>query len=60
MGRVNENENRSKISISAETYKKLTNYLMDFQQVGKLKCLFLTVLGVHILACSETNMVLNG
>ncbi len=60
MGRVNENENRSKISISAESKKKQTNYLMDFQQAEKSKCLLPTVPGVHILECLETNTELNG
>src|SRR5438477_2026887 len=40
--------------------KKPTNYLTDFQQEDKLKCLLLTVLGVHISQCLETNMELNG
>ena len=31
MGRTNENENRSKIVINAESKKKQTNYLMAFQ-----------------------------
>jgi PhnB protein len=60
MGRTNENENRSKIVISEEAKKKLKNYSMDFRQADKLKCLFLTAPGVHILECSETNMELNG
>jgi uncharacterized glyoxalase superfamily protein PhnB len=40
--------------------KKQTNYLADFQQAEVLKCLLATVPGVHILACLETNSVLNG
>ena len=60
MGRTNENENRSKISSVQKAKKKPTNYLTGFQQVDKLKCLLTTVLGVHTLACLETNMELNG
>ncbi len=60
MGRVNENENRSKISLAQKAVKKPTNYLTGFQQVEILKCLLVTVPGVHILECLETNMVLNG
>ncbi len=40
--------------------KKLTDYLVDFQQVGISKCLSTTVPGVHTLQCLETNMALSG
>ena len=61
MGKTNENENRSKISISAESKEeadKLFNGLSA--AVDKLKCLLPTVPGVHTLECLETNMELNG
>jgi PhnB protein len=50
MGTVNENENRSKISISATS----------FQLAEMLNFLLATVPGVLILGCLETNTVLNG
>src|SRR3954462_8880278 len=40
--------------------KKQTNYLLDFQQAEVLKYPLVTVPGVHILGCLETNSVLNG
>src|SRR5947209_6744708 len=40
--------------------KKQTKYSMDFQQEEALKCLLVTVPGVPILECLETNSVLNG
>jgi PhnB protein len=60
MGRTNENENRSKIVISAESKEEASKLLMDFQKAETLKCLSATVHGVHILVCSGTNTVLNG
>ena len=39
MGQVNVIENRSKISISAESREKPTSCLTDFQKVVKLRCL---------------------
>jgi uncharacterized glyoxalase superfamily protein PhnB len=60
MGKVNENENRSKISISAESKEEADKFSSDFQQMEILKCLLQTVLGVLILECLETNTVLNG
>jgi len=60
MGRVNENENRSKIAITAESKEELTRYLMGFQYSGKLKCLLTKIPMVLILLCLEINSVLNG
>ena len=60
MGRTNENENRSKISISAESREEADKLLTDFQLEVILKCLLATVPGAHILECLETNSVLNG
>ena len=60
MGQVNENENRSKISISAESRDEPTNYLADFQQAEILKRQLASIPGVHILECLEINSVLNG
>ena len=60
MGKVNENENRSKISVGAESRKEADKLLVGFQQVVILKCPLETVLGVHILECLEINSVLNG
>lgn len=59
LGRTNENENRSKIVISAESKEEADKLFTDFQQVEQLKCQFLIIPGVHILECLETNMVLN-
>jgi hypothetical protein len=59
MGRVNENENRSKISISAESREEPINYLKD-SRLEPLKFLLARVLGILILVCSETNLELNG
>src|SRR6476619_4334690 len=39
---------------------KPINYLMDFQQEGKLNTLLETASGVHTLDVLETNMELNG
>jgi len=60
LGKTNENEHRSKISISGKAKKKPINYSTAFQQADKLKCLFQIVHGVLISVCSATNMVLNG
>jgi PhnB protein len=37
MGRVNENENRSKISVSAESREEAYRFFSGFQQAGPLK-----------------------
>jgi uncharacterized glyoxalase superfamily protein PhnB len=58
MGRVNENENRSKIVVNAGSREEAekTGYLPVEMSKGHLA----TVPGVHTPECSETNMVLNG
>lgn len=60
LGRVNENENRSKISVSAVNRKKLIDYLLDCQPVEILKCQSVTVHGEPILECFEINSELSG
>jgi PhnB protein len=60
MGRVNENENRSKISVSAESREEADKIFNGYQQVEMLKGLLATAPGVPTPACLGTNMVLNG
>jgi PhnB protein len=60
MGRVNENENRSKISISAESREEAEKILKDYRQAERLKDLSTTAHGARMPACSEINMVLSG
>ena len=60
MGRVNENENRSKIVINAESREEADKLFKGLSKAEVLKYLWTTVPGVHILECLETNMVLNG
>ena len=60
MGRVNENENRSKIAITAAVKMRQTRYLTDSRSAALLKCLWRRVLGVHTLRCLETNTGSNG
>jgi PhnB protein len=55
MGRTNENENRSKIAISAESREEADKLFSGLSAGGKLKCLWKTVLGVPILGCLEIN-----
>ena len=60
MRRTNENENRSKISISAESKEEADKLFNGLSAGGQIECLLLTVPGVHISECLETNMELNG
>jgi len=60
MGRVNENENRSKISISAEVKKKQTNYSTDSRLGGTVEMPMAESPWGHTLRCLETNTELNG
>ena len=49
-----------KLQLLLKVKKRLTSYLMDFQQAGKLKCLLTKIPMVLILLCLEINSVLNG
>jgi len=66
MGKTNENENRSKIAIRAESKEeavrlfKPSGCLTGFQQEDKLNCRLPRALETPTLVCSETNMALNG
>jgi PhnB protein len=55
MGPVNENENRSKISISAESREEAEKLFNGLSAGGNVEGPM-----VHTPECSETNMVLNG
>jgi hypothetical protein len=55
LGKVNENENRSKISISTES-KEDADKLFSGLSAGRQ----IEMPGVLMLACLETNMALNG
>jgi PhnB protein len=52
MGRVNERENRSKISISAESREEADKLFSGLSAGGEVKCPLGTVPGVPILECS--------
>ena len=61
MGRTNENENRSKIVISAESKEEADKLFNELSAGGQIEDLLVIVPGVvHILVVSETNTVLNG
>ena len=60
LGKTNENENRSKIAISTESKEEADKLFNGLSAGGNIESLLPTVPGVHILACLETNMVLNG
>ncbi|MDB5117222.1 MAG: hypothetical protein JWQ79_2714 [Mucilaginibacter sp.] len=60
MGRVNENENRSKISVSAESREEADKIFNGLSVGGDIEGQLATVPGVHTLECLGTNMVLNG
>jgi PhnB protein len=60
LGKTNENENRSKISISAESKEEADKLFNGLSAGGQIEMPISIVLGVHILVCLETNMVLNG
>ncbi len=62
MGRTNENEKQILKFLLAQKSREEAdkNILTGFQQAEILKCLLVSVPGVPILRCLETNMVLNG
>jgi PhnB protein len=60
LGRTNENENRSKIVISAESKEEADKLFNGLSAEGQIEMPISDSLGVHILVCSETNMELNG
>lgn len=60
LGRTNENENRSKIVISAETKEEADKLFNGLSSGGTVEMPIADSPGVLILACSEINMVLNG
>jgi PhnB protein len=62
MGKVSENENRSKISVSAETKKEADTIFNGLSAGGQVEVPMdkRRVRGVLILVCLETNMVSSG
>ena len=60
MGQVNVIENRSKISISAESREEADKLFNGLSEGGQVEMPLKTVLGVHILECLETNLELSG
>lgn len=60
LGRVSENENRSKIYVNAESREEADKILTDYLQAEKWKGLLATAHGVPMLECSGINMALNG
>ena len=60
MGRVSENENRSKIYLNVESREEADKYLMHYLRVERWKGLLAIVHGVLMPECLEINMVLNG
>ena len=61
MGRTNENENRSKIVINAESKEEADRLFNGLSVGGQIEGLLVIVPGVaHILVVLETNTVLNG
>jgi uncharacterized glyoxalase superfamily protein PhnB len=58
--KTNENENRSKISISAESKEEADKLFNGLSVGGQIEVPIETALGVLILVCLETNLVLNG
>lgn len=60
MGRVNENENRSKISIIAESKEEADKIFNGLSAGGQIEAPIETVPGARILECLEINMVLSG
>ena len=60
MGRTNENENRSKISISAESKEEAFKLYNGLSVGGQIEVRFLKILPKLILLCLEINTVLNG
>ena len=57
MGKVNENENRSKISISAESREEADKLFNGLSAGGNTEFPMAIVPGVFILECLETNSV---
>ncbi|MEJ7683358.1 MAG: hypothetical protein WKG06_36965 [Segetibacter sp.] len=60
MGQVNENENRSKISISAESREEADKLFNGLSAGGNIEGPIGDSPGVHMLDVLETNSVLNG
>ena len=61
MGKTNENENRSKIVISAESKEEADKLFNGLSAGGQIEGpIGDSPWGVHILVVSETNTVLNG
>ncbi len=60
MGQVNENENRSKISISAESKEEADKLFEGLSAGGTIEGPRVIVLGDLMLVCLEINMALNG
>jgi uncharacterized glyoxalase superfamily protein PhnB len=60
MGRTNENEDRSKISVCTKAGMKPTHYLMGYLKAERSKCQWVIARGAHTSECFETNLVLNG
>ena len=60
MGRTNENENRSKISISAESREEADKLFYGLSAGGSIEGHIGDSPWAPILECSETNMVSNG
>lgn len=60
LGRTNENENRSKIVIIAESKEEADKLFNGLSKGGQIEMPISESPGVHILVCLETNMELNG
>jgi len=60
MGKHNENETRSKISIHADNKEEADKLFMVFHQAGKLKCRLPTAHGGSYFGMFRDNTVLNG
>ena len=60
MGKVNENENRSKISVSAESREEADKLFNGLSAGGNIEVPFGDSVGGHVLECLETNSVSNG
>jgi hypothetical protein len=60
MGRVDENENRSKITITAESLEEARKVYNGLSLGGQSKCQWKKILMELISQCSEINSELNG
>lgn len=60
LGTVSENENRSKITVSAQSREEADKLFNGLSAGGTVEMQFKIVLGVRILGCLEINTVSNG